>query len=200
MAKKTVAIVLNTSWNIYNFRMGLLKALQQEGYRIVCIAPRDAYSQKLEVEGFVYHEIKMNNKGTNPLEELKLIKEMYSAYKAVAPDIVLQYTIKPNIYGSLAAGALSIPAICNISGLGTVFLSDALSSKIARMFYRVALRFAKKIFFQNGHDRDLFVAKKLVAESKTELLPDRGSIRANSIHVRWSGRMERRGFYLSQGW
>ena len=98
---KTIAIVLNTSWNIYNFRLGLLKSFQNEGYRVVAIAPRDDYSQKIEEMGFEYHPIDINNKGINPLEDLKLIADFYRLYKKVRPDVLLHYTIKPNIYGRI---------------------------------------------------------------------------------------------------
>ncbi len=174
MEKTTVAIVANTSWNIFNFRQGLLKSLQSEGYKIVVIAPRDAYSQKLEALGFEYHEIKMNNKGTNPVEDVKLIVDFYKLYKHVAPDVILQYTIKPNIYGSMAAGLLGMRVISNISGLGTVFLNDSLSSKIARLLYKIALKVPQKVFYQNAHDRELFIQSKLVKEAKTDLLPGSG--------------------------
>lgn len=172
--KKTIAVVINTSWNIYNFRLGLLKALQQEGYEIVAIAPKDSYSEKLKAMGFGYHEVKMNNKGTNPLEDTKLVYDLYKLYKQVAPDIILQYTIKPNIYGSVAAKMLQIPVISNISGLGTVFLNENLSSKIARKLYQIALKVPKKVFYQNAHDRQLFIDNKLVKEEKTDLLPGSG--------------------------
>jgi len=171
---KTIAIVINTSWNIYNFRMGLLKALQADGYKIVCIAPRDAYSEKLEALGFEYHDIEINNKGTNPLEDAKLVHAFYKLYKSVAPDVLLQYTIKPNIYGSMAAGMLGIPVISNISGLGTVFLNDSLSSKVAKWLYKIALKVPQKVFYQNAHDRELFIGSKLVKEEKTDLLPGSG--------------------------
>ena len=114
MKNKTIAIVINTSWNIYNFRLGLLKALQKEGYKIVVIAPKDDYSEKLEVLGFEYHNIDINNKGTNPIEDAKLVFAFRKLYKEINPDVILQYTIKPNIYGSMAAGMLGIPVISNI--------------------------------------------------------------------------------------
>ena len=174
MEKKTIAIVINTSWNIFNFRLGLLKALQEEGYKIVAIAPRDEYSEKLEALGFEYHNIDINNKGTNPLEDAKLVFAFYKLYKKIAPDVILQYTIKPNIYGSMVAGMLGIPVISNISGLGTVFLNDSLSSKVARFLYKVALKVPKKVFYQNAHDRELFVQSNLVKAEKTELLPGSG--------------------------
>lgn len=174
MKNKTIAIVINTSWNIYNFRLGLLLALQKEGYKIVAIAPRDDYSDKLEKMGFEYYSISINNKGTNPAEEIALVYAFYKLYKQVAPDILLQYTIKPNIYGSMAAGMLGIPVISNISGLGTVFLNDSFSSKVARILYKIALQIPKKVFFQNSCDQELFISKKLVKESKTGLLPGSG--------------------------
>jgi glycosyltransferase involved in cell wall biosynthesis len=174
MQAKTIAIVINTSWNIYNFRRGLLKALQEEGYKIVAIAPRDDYSQKLEDLGFEYHEIKIHNKGTNPLEDAKLIWDFYRLYKKLNLDVILQYTIKPNIYGSIAARMLGIPVIANISGLGRVFLDDGFSSRLARFLYKLALQSPHKIFYQNSHDRRLFIDSKLVSENKTDLLPGSG--------------------------
>lgn len=171
---KTIVISINTSWNIFNFRLGLLKALQKEGYRIVAVAPTDDYSEKLEALGFDFYNIDINNKGTNPLEDAKLVVAFYKLYKQIAPDVILQYTIKPNIYGSIAAGILAIPVISNISGLGTVFLNDSFSSKIARMLYKIALTIPKKVFYQNSHDRELFIDSGLVKEEKTDLLPGSG--------------------------
>lgn len=172
--KKTIAIVINTSWNIFNFRVNLLKALQSEGYNIVAIAPYDFHTEKLIEYGFEYHDIKINNKGTNPIEEIKLIKEFYKVYKEVNPDVILQYTIKPNVYGTIAANKLGIPVISNISGLGTVFLNNKLSSHIARLLYRISLRHPKKIFFQNSRDRALFIKSKLVKKKKTDIVPGSG--------------------------
>ncbi|VAW45895.1 Lipid carrier : UDP-N-acetylgalactosaminyltransferase / Alpha-1,3-N-acetylgalactosamine transferase PglA; Putative glycosyltransferase [hydrothermal vent metagenome] len=171
---KTIAIVINTSWNIYNFRLGLLHALRDEGYRVVAIAPKDDYSAKLEQLGFEYHEIKINNKGTNPVQDLMLLGNLYRVFRKVRPDVILQYTIKPNIYGTLAAKLAGIPVINNISGLGTVFLNNNLSSKLARMLYRFSLGFAQKVFFQNPYDRQLFIDNRLVKPEVTDLLPGSG--------------------------
>ena len=169
-----MAIVINTSWNIFNFRIGLMNALVEEGYRVVAIAPRDEYSERIEDAGYEYHDIAISNKGTNPLEDIKLIYAFYKLYKEVAPDIVLEYTIKPNIYGSMAAKRLGIPVINSITGLGTVFLNEKFSSKIARQLYRVALATSKRVFFQNIHDRDLFVRMGFANRSKTEIIAGSG--------------------------
>jgi glycosyltransferase involved in cell wall biosynthesis len=171
---KTLLITLNTSWNIYNFRLGLLRSLQQQGFRVVVVAPYDTYSPKLEALGFVYYDIKMNNRGTNPLEDLKLLWDLYWLYRKVSPDAILHYTIKPNIYGSIAGGLLKIPMISNISGLGTVFLDDSLSSKVAQKLYKMALKRVDRVFFQNSEDRKLFESRGLVEASKCDLLAGSG--------------------------
>ncbi len=103
-----------------------------------------------------------------------MVISFYKLYKEVAPDILLEYTIKPNIYGSIAAKMLGIPVISNITGLGTVFLSDNFSSKIARQLYRVALGIPKKVFFQNIHDKEHFVKSGLVREEIAEMIPGSG--------------------------
>jgi glycosyltransferase involved in cell wall biosynthesis len=171
---KRIAIVINTAWNIYNFRVGLLQALQKEGYHIIAIAPKDAYVPKLEALGFEYHEITMNNKGTNPIEDAKLLWQFYRLYKRLNIDATLHYTIKPNIYGTMAAGLLGIPVISNISGLGTVFLDNSFSSRVARLLYKVALKIPQKVFYQNSHDKALFIDSKLVQQSKTDVLAGSG--------------------------
>ena len=169
----TIAIVLNTSWNIYNFRLGLIRTLRKEGYNVVIIAPKDEYTAKLEAEGFPYYEIKMNNKGTNPFEDMLLIYNFYKLYKEIKPDVLLNYTIKPNIYSSLAAKMLDISVINNITGLGTVFLNNNLSSHIARWLYKISLR-QNAVVFQNSDDMKLFLEKKLVQKENVTLIPGSG--------------------------
>jgi glycosyltransferase involved in cell wall biosynthesis len=174
MRDKTVAIVSNTSWFVYNFHLSLVKMLQEEGWRVEVLAPRDGYSQKLEAEGVLFHDVKINSKGTNPLEDMKLVATFYRLYKALEPDVILHYTIKPNVYGSLAAGLLKIPAISSITGLGTIFLSDNLASKVGKLLYKISLKVPKKVFYLNQADRDLFVGSKLVDVGKTALIPGSG--------------------------
>lgn len=166
---KTVAIVVNTSWNIYNFRLALIRRLKREGYKMVLIAPRDRYSQKLEDEGFIYHDIKIDNRGINPFVDLLLIYHFYKLYKELKPDLILNYTIKPNIYSSLAGKILGIPTLNNITGLGTVFLNNNLSSHIARWLYKVSL-YNNLVVFQNSDDKSIFIEKNLIEEKNARLI------------------------------
>ncbi|QMU30600.1 glycosyltransferase family 4 protein [Adhaeribacter radiodurans] len=169
-----IAIVINTSWNIYNFRMSLVKALLAEGHEVIAIAPPDAYSPYLVAAGCQYVPIQMENKGTNPLQDMLLIKQFYSVYTKVQPQVILQYTIKPNIYGTLAAKLAGIPTINNVSGLGTVFIVRNLVSKVALGLYRLAFWFPLKVFFQNHDDQALFIHYKLVKPRLTDVLPGSG--------------------------
>lgn len=171
---KTIGIVINTSWHIYNFRTGLVKALQEIGYRVVAIAPKDVYSPKLIETGMDYFEIEMNNMGTNPIEDTKLTYKYYKLFEKIKPDLLLLYTIKPNIYGSVAAKMLNIPVISSITGLGTVFLHDTVSSKIAKLLYKIALKIPKKVFFENPYDKKVFIGQNFVDKEKVVLIPGAG--------------------------
>jgi glycosyltransferase involved in cell wall biosynthesis len=121
-----------------------------------------------------YFEIKMNNMGTNPVEDTELIYDYYQLFKEIKPDILLLYTIKPNIYGSIAAKLLDIPVISSITGLGTVFLHDNVSSKIAKLLYKIALKIPRKVFFENPYDEKVFIDQGFVEKEKVVLIPGAG--------------------------
>lgn len=169
-----IAVVLNTSWNIYNFRLNLIKALFREGHEVVAVAPKDEYTPKLIELGCEYEEVKMDSRGANPIKDFALTIELYRIYKRVKPDIILHYTIKPNIFGTIAASRLNIPAINNVCGLGTAFLKDNLVSKIAISLYRFAFRFPKLVYFQNNDDKQFFIDSAIIDESKIDILPGSG--------------------------
>jgi glycosyltransferase involved in cell wall biosynthesis len=103
-----------------------------------------------------------------------LIIEFFLIYTRIRPDIVLHYTIKPNIYGTLAAAVLRIPVINNVCGLGTVFLNKGIVSWIALKMYQWSFRYPKKVFFQNPDDYKLFLEKGLVSASTADLVPGSG--------------------------
>jgi glycosyltransferase involved in cell wall biosynthesis len=169
-----IAIVLNTSWNIYNFRMNFVRALIANGFEVHTIAPVDDYTHFLVEAGCIHHPVRMDSRGANPVKDLALVAELFWIYRKVKPNFVLHYTIKPNVYGTLAARLLRIPVINNVCGLGTVFLKNNLVSVIAILLYRFSFRFARKVFFQNPDDLKLFLEKKLVPLQAVDLLPGSG--------------------------
>ncbi|MCW5909837.1 MAG: glycosyltransferase family 4 protein [Cyclobacteriaceae bacterium] len=169
-----VAIVLNTSWNIYNFRLNFVRALLDKGYEVHTIAPHDNYTHYLEEAGCRHHNIKMDSRGANPVKDIALTFELWSIYRKVKPDIILHYTIKPNVYGTLAASMLRIPTVNNVCGLGTVFLKNNVVSAFAMLLYKLAFRFPRKVFFQNPDDLALFLDKNLVPAKSADLIPGSG--------------------------
>ena len=174
MTEKTILISINASWNIVNFSQGLIRGLQAAGWRVVALAPPDEHSGRFASLGVEYHPIDIDKKGVSPLRDLGLLGRYYRALKALKPDVFLGYTAKPNVYGSMAAHALGIPVINNVSGLGTAFIRQGLLTRIVSALYRTAFRRSATVFFQNEEDRDLFVDKRLVAAEKAKLLPGSG--------------------------
>ena len=169
-----IAIVLNTSWNIYNFRMNFVRTLLNQGYEVHTIAPEDEYTKFLVEAGCIHHKVRMDSRGANPIKDLALIFELFMIYKKVKPELILHYTIKPNVYGTLAATLLKIPVVNNVCGLGTVFLKNNLVSAVAILLYKISFRFAHKVFFQNPDDLQLFTAKKLVPAHAVDIVPGSG--------------------------
>ena len=172
--RKTIVSSINASWNILNFRKGLVIALQAAGYRVVALAPEDDYSSRLAELGIEHVPIEIDNQGVSPPRDLRLLARYYAVLRKIRPAAFLGYTVKPNIYGSLAAQALGIPVINNVSGLGTAFIREGLLTRIVVGLYRIALRRSSRVFFQNPEDRDLFVSAKILRPEQATLLPGSG--------------------------
>ena len=169
-----IIISINSAWNIFNFRFGLIKELQSKGHQVIALAPKDEYVSKLEAIGVTCHHVSLNPNGTNPINEIRLFWQYYKVFKAIKPDMILSYTIKPNVYGNFAARLLGIHTINNISGLGTLFIRTTLTSYIAKMLYKLSFSFSSHVFFQNIDDKQLFVNSKLVRFDKCSVIPGSG--------------------------
>lgn len=169
-----LVIVVNTSWNIYNFRMNFVKTLIEKGHQVHTVAPRDSYTHFLEEAGCIHHNVTMDSRGVNPIKDTALFFELWGIYRKIKPDTILHFTIKPNIYGTLAASIEKIPTINNVCGLGTVFLKNNLLSVIAMALYKLAFQFPKKVFFQNSDDLNLFLDKGLIPKESADLIPGSG--------------------------
>ncbi len=173
--KTTVALVANTSWSIYNFRLNLIKSLQKHGYEVVVIAPKDNFSAALISAGVSYYPIYMDNYGTNPISEIQIIKQLHRIYKAQPIDFIFHYTIKPNIYGSIAAKMAGIPSISITTGLGHLLsFSNSIVRMMSFFLYKIGVTFSKEIWFLNQIDQNDFIKYKIAPESKTFLLPSEG--------------------------
>ncbi len=117
-----VMIVVNSAWNLVNFRAGLIRALFGAGYEVVAVAPTDKYVHQVAQLGFRFISMPMDCQGLSPTRDLGLAYRFWCLLRSESPAIVLCYTVKPNVYGSIAAHALGIPVINNVAGLGAAFL------------------------------------------------------------------------------
>lgn len=166
-----VALLVNSSWNILNYRRSLIKALLSANYEVVALAPFDNNVKQLEELGCSYVPIKnIRRKGKNPIRDVLLIQELITVYKKHKIDLVLNYTIKPNIYGSIAAHLSRIDSICTVTGLGYSFMTNSTINKIVKRLYKLAFRKSKVVVFQNPDDLKLFVTLGLVSKKKTKLI------------------------------
>jgi glycosyltransferase involved in cell wall biosynthesis len=171
---KKIAIVLNSSWQGYNFRLNLARELRDNNYKVVFIAAYDQkYSEILKKE-FDFFPLEIDATGRNLINDFKMIISLHKIFKDINPDIVLNFTIKPNIYGSIVAGISGIKSISNITGLGSVFINPTISTKLVKFLYYISLLFSNKVFFQNEKDMLLFVKSKLVRRGKVILIPGSG--------------------------
>lgn len=169
---KTVLIVSNVTGGLYSFRRELIEQLTEK-YRVVILASDNGRVEELKNLGCELIETNFDRHGTNPLSELKLIS-LYKQYmKSIKPDIVLTYTIKPNIYAGMACAALKIPYVANITGLGTAVENPGLMQKITIPLYRYGLRKAQKVFFQNTENQDFMLSRKMIS-GEYDLLPGSG--------------------------
>lgn len=166
-AETTVVVSANSIWNVTNFRSGLIKGLAAEGVNAVVAAPGAG-----DEAGFF--EIAIDRSGINPLRDVALVLAYRRLLGRVRPAACLSFTIKPNIYGAIAARMAGVPSIPNVSGLGTSFLRGGGFARFVGALYRIAFRRCPVVFFQNPDDRDLFVARAIVRADQARVLPGSG--------------------------
>jgi len=174
--KYKIALVANSTWNFYNFRLNVLKAMVENGYEVVIISPADEYLEflleKLSVRHIPLRHL--DRKGINPVRELLLFRELKKIYQEESPDLIFHYTIKPNIYGSLAAGKLRIRSIAVTTGLGYAFTHSNVISFSARLLYKIALKHSRQVWFLNEDDKSVFLENGLISEEKAKVLRGEG--------------------------
>jgi len=169
-----ILVTANAAWNIWNFRKPLIEAFLDDGHRVTVLAPLDDSVTDLEQLGCKVISLEMSAKGLNPLEGLTLRRRFRQVFKREQPDVVLSYTIKNNIFGAMAARAMNVPFIPNVTGLGTAFLSGGLLQAVAEGLYRLAYRQLPVVFFQNEDDRTIFLKRRLLHAEQARLLPGSG--------------------------
>lgn len=153
-----ILFLSNSIGGLVNFRLELLQTLVNRGDTVYCSSPveNNASPKRLEELGCCFLPLKMSQRGKNPLEELSIIKQYKKQIRDVCPDIVLSYTIKPNIYGSVACHQMQVPIIANVTGLGTSLEEKGILGKITTLLYRWGFKSTDFVFFQNQESIDFF--------------------------------------------
>lgn len=172
--KDNVVIIGNNSGGTYDFRHELIEELIHRGCSVTVLTPFDSKVNELRAIGVEVIDTPLNRRGVNLKEDFSLIRLYRKLLKKLQPDIVITYTIKPNVYGGLVCRMRQIPYVTNITGLGTAFQKEGLLKKLVTAMYKVGLKKAKVVFFENAENRQIFLDKKIVREEQTCLLHGAG--------------------------
>lgn len=170
---KKLLILANSDSAIFKFRTELIEALS-EYFHIGMGIPFGNYMKEIKNDKYEFFDIPVNRHGMNPVEDLKLMKKYDDVIKKFKPDVVLLYTIKPNLYGSMACALNKVPCLCNITGLGTAVENPGALQKLLILMYRFAMRKVNTIFFQNSHGEEFFTEHKIGKKDQYYLLPGSG--------------------------
>ena len=172
MEKKRVLFLSNHFITLYAFRKEIIHEMVRQGYELYLSLPKSEENKYFVDLGCHIVETEIDRRGVNPLKDLKLIRFYKKMIKEVNPDIIFSFTIKPNIYGTIASNG-KYRQVCNITGTGATFLKDNWVSKICKTLYRLSIKKCYKVFFQNTGDRDFFIKEGLVKDNYA-MLPGSG--------------------------
>lgn len=171
--RNQILIFANNSDGLYGFRKELLSALSKKG-QVYTSVPNNGQLEELEQLGCHIIETPVDRRGINPVTDFKLFLTYLGMLRKVRPDLVITYTIKPNVYGGFACRLLRIPYAANITGLGTAFQGDGLLRKLVSLMYRFSLKRAKVVFFENEGNRQTLLKEGIVRKEQTCLLAGAG--------------------------
>ena len=173
-ALRKIMILCNSSGGLYDFRNELPLRLLQAGTEVVVSVPDDVRAADLTAEGCKVVHTDIDRRGTDPVKDMKLIRAYGRLLDREKPDLVLTYTIKPNIYGGICCRRRHIPYMATVTGLGSAFQNEGIKKKLITWLYRQGLKGAECVFFQNDHNRDVFRSLGILGGGKTRLVSGSG--------------------------
>lgn len=179
-----ILILANNDVGLYKFRKELIQELlcpgsivngrSGEGAEVYIALPNGEFVKPLVQTGCHFIDTPIDRRGMNPIKDIHLFRQYQKIIKEIQPDKVITYTIKPNIYGGIACRLKKTPYYVNITGLGTAFQKNGFLQIMVTKMYRIALKKAQKIFFENSENRDVFEEKKIVKPNRSILLNGAG--------------------------
>ena len=171
---KTILIMANATGGLYIFRKKLIEALIRAGYRVIVLSAFTSRMDKVRELGVTLIETPFERRGTDVRQDYALYRTYVRYLKEYRPDYLITYTIKPNIYGGLAAQKCHVPYSANITGLGTAFQGSGAVNRLVTFLYKRALRKAENVFFENKSNRDVLLDKRIVREGQCTVLSGAG--------------------------
>ncbi len=171
---KTILICSNYAWTIVNFRLPLIKSLKEKGYRIFVVTEYDGYETQIAECVDKIQPLFISRKGINPLIDIITMLNLIKIFFKLRPSHLLLFTIKPVIYGAIAAKLFNINTIVMITGLGTAFIANNWMTRLVMRLYKFALSSVSTVFFQNTDDKNLFLSKSLIDSQACKLTPGSG--------------------------
>lgn len=168
-----ILILANYDVGLFCFRKELIEELLKKNTVLISL-PYGELVEPLKSMGCVFIDTQFERRGINPIKDFVLMLRYYKLIKKQKPDLVITYTIKPNVYGGFVCRMLKIPYAANITGLGTAFQGKGMLRKLVTLMYKVGLKKAKTVFFENSENRQIFIDEKIVKEEKTCLLNGAG--------------------------
>ena len=164
---KKILILANNDVGLYKFRKELIQKLINQGNEVYISLPQGELVQPLIDMGCIFIDTHLERRGTNPISDFKLIITYLSLLRNIKPDMVITYTIKPNIYGGMVSRIKKIPYAINITGLGTAFQKDSFLKCLIILLYKISCKKAKVVFFENEENQRIFIDNKIVSEENT---------------------------------
>ena len=170
---KRILILANNDGGLYHFRKELLEEFVQKGHMVYCALPFGENIANIIDIGCECIDVKISRRGTNPIEDFKLFLKFIKLIRKIKPDVVLTYTIKPNVYGGMACQVMRVPYITNITGLGTAVQNGGFMQKLTLLLYKIGLKKSKIVFFQNSENQ-CFMTSRGIVKGTNDLLPGSG--------------------------
>ena len=168
-----ILILSNGTSGIWGFRKELIEELLKTNSLVVA-SRISGYEKEIESLGARIIEVSMERRKVNPIEEFLTFRNFRKILRKEKPDLVITYTIKPNIYGGIACRSLKIPYAVNITGLGTAFQKKGMLRKLVTIMYKVSLKKAKVVFFENSENMQIFIDEKIITKNQACLLNGAG--------------------------
>ncbi len=171
---KKIILFSNTSWSLYNFRKNLICEFIKKKFKVFIISNRDETTKKLIKIGCNFHHIKMQRRGDKIFTEIFTLINIYKIINQIKPDILLNFTIKPIIYGSLISRSLNIKTLNTLDGLGASFEISKFKKLILKFLIKQSQKKVKCFFFVNSSDLNFFIKKKIISKDRTKLINGTG--------------------------